>query len=81
MGKREFNWFYKTENIKKCKLTFSIILLVSVSLEFFIERHGHFKWETIFGNRAIFGFVACAGLIFLSKLLGLWLKKKEDYYE
>ena len=81
MGKKEFDWFYRTENIRKCKIVFGIVLLVSVLLEFFIERHGHFRWEMILGNRAIFGFFACAGLIFFSKLIGLWLKKKEDYYE
>jgi len=81
MRKKEFDWFYKQENIRKSKIIFGVVLLIFVLLEFFIERHVDFKWEMIIGNRAVFGFVACAALVFFSKLLGLWLKKKEGYYE
>ena len=61
----------------------------SVLLEFLAHRHVHFKnvdsdfasatnW---FGFYVALGFVACSGAILLAKGLGLFLKKKEDFYD
>jgi hypothetical protein len=61
----------------------------SVLLEFLVHRHEHFtKTESAFGSATngfgfyvALGFVACSGAILLAKGLGLFLKKKEDFYD
>jgi hypothetical protein len=61
----------------------------SVLLEFLVHRHEHFtKTEYAFGSATngfgfyvALGFVACSGAILLAKGLGLFLKKKEDFYD
>jgi hypothetical protein len=54
---------------------------LSVGAEFFIHKQPHFAAEKFFGFFAILGFVACAGLIFIAKGLGLFLKAGVDYYD
>jgi len=54
---------------------------LTVGLEFFFERRPHFDIDGFFGFSAVLGFVACALLILLAKLLGFALKRKENYYD
>ena len=45
------------------------------------EGHGYW-WNRIPGFWAVFGFVGCVAIIFVSKAIGkLWLQKGEDYYD
>lgn len=80
--KKEFDWFDKPENIKKLKISCIIILIISVLAEFLVHKHIQHVWDKIPGINALFGFIACAILIIVSKLIGkYWLKKDEDYYD
>jgi len=66
----------------KVKWTFVVVLAVVVCLEFFIERSNkEFGVEVIVFFEVFFGFVSCALIIFVSKFLGLFLKRSEDYYD
>jgi hypothetical protein len=56
------------------------VLAVSLAAEIFLPRDGHFGVDGVFGFGAWFGFAACAGLIVLSKLLGIFLKRPDGYY-
>ncbi len=79
--KKEIDFFDKPENIKMMRRIFHSCLVVLVLLDLFISKHPHFFWENIPGFDAVFGFVACALIILVSKSLGILLKKKEDYYD
>jgi len=81
--KREFDWFDKSDNLKKLRIFSYIILAISVLAEFLIPNHVvHHPWDKIPGIYALFGFATCAVMIVISKLLGqYWLKKSEDYYD
>jgi hypothetical protein len=60
------------------------ILVVIVIADFLVERHqGHNFWDTIPGWGAIFGFISCTLIIFVSKFIGKkgGIMKKEDYYD
>ena len=75
------HWILKKENIKKLWI-FSIILLTFlVLIQIILPIKGHFAVEGWIGFGAWFGFIACVLMIFFSKLLGLIVKKPEDYYE
>ena len=74
------HWILKKENIKKLWVC-SIVLLVSLVLvQLFFPIKGHFEVESWIGFGAWFGFIACILMIFFSKVLGLVVKKSEDYY-
>ena len=46
-----------------------------------VELDESFGIEDSFGFFAWYGFVSCVGMIVFAKLLGLFLKRPEDYYE
>ena len=49
--------FLKQQNIKKLKIFCSIILILSVVVEFFIHTHVKHIWDKIPGINALFGFI------------------------
>ena len=59
---------------------FLVVLALSMAAQLFIEAHPHFAFESLFGFNAIYGFLACAALILVAKGLGVFLKRRDDYY-
>ena len=59
---------------------FLAVLAATVAAGVFIEPHPHFAFEKLFGFYALYGFLACAALILAAKALGLFLKRRDDYY-
>jgi hypothetical protein len=79
--KKEFDWFDKPENKRTlwiCLYAFCGLLVIP---DFFTHRHVHFGYDGFLGFYALLGFVSCAALILFSKLVALFLKAKEDYYD
>jgi hypothetical protein len=56
------------------------ILALSLGAQLLFELHPHFAIERLFGFNALYGFLACAALILIARGLGLFLKRKDDYY-
>ena len=78
---KEFDFFDKPENIKKLWIMLYVVCGLLVVPDFFTHRHPYFGFDGFFGFYALLGFVSCAVLILFSKLMGLLLKVKEDYYD
>ena len=58
-----------------------VSLAVTLIAEFFIPSgKGHFKIEEFPFFNAIFGFLSCLAIILVSKFLGFFFKRPEDYY-
>ena len=54
--------------------------------EFFLHHHPHFEESGFtldggFGFYAWYGFLTCAGMVALAKILGIFLKRKDTYYD
>ncbi len=63
-------------------LGFIIVLALTIVAEiFFPNSHGHFTFDEYISFHAIFGFIACVAIVFVSKFLGIFLKRKENYYQ
>lgn len=60
---------------------FIAVLTATVALQFFVATKPHFAVEEIFAFNAVYGFVACAALIVLAKGIGLFVKRKDTYYD
>jgi hypothetical protein len=41
----------------------------------------HFAIEQLFGFHALYGFLSCAALIVVARLIGLLIKRDERYYD
>jgi len=79
--KKELSFLDSLENKKKVGKYFYISLLILLIIDFFIPKHGHFPWETAPEFFAVYGFIGCASLVFIAKILRLIVKRKEDYYD
>jgi uncharacterized membrane protein len=59
-----------------------LALLVVLDMIFIPPGYGRFPWEGLGGFGALYGFVACAAIILVSKALGyVLLYRPEDYYD
>jgi len=65
---------------KKAWISFIIVLVVSLLLETIMTPHPYFEFDGFPGFYAIFGFISCVLIVLVSKFLGIFLKRKEDYY-
>jgi hypothetical protein len=80
--RREWDWFDQPHNLRRLRIGFYVVLILLVLPDLFIHKHTLFSsvegWP---GFYALFGFIACVAIILISKLLGYWLKRPEDYYD
>lgn len=67
--------------IRRLWAAFLAVLALTVAAEFFIDPHPHFDIERLFAFNAVYGFLACGGLILVAKAIGLALKRRDDYYD
>ena len=77
--------YFDQESTKKMlwKILWGLCILF-VLLEIPLHRHGHFgdkSIDGIFAFYALLGFLSCFLCILVAKLLGVFLKVKEDYYD
>lgn len=67
--------------VRTLVVIFTVLLALLVAAEFLVQTHARFGIDGSFGFHAWFGGVACAGIIAVSRLLGLFLKRKDTYYD
>ncbi|MBF0113024.1 MAG: hypothetical protein HQK74_09865 [Desulfamplus sp.] len=81
VSENKTNLFDNPKNVKRLLTVFFTSLLILFMIDFFIHKHGHFEWENWPGFYAVFGFVACVIVIFTAKLLRVFSKRDERYYD
>jgi len=74
-------WLARPENVRLLWRGFIAVLAVTVLLQLVVPVHGHFGVDGSFGFFAWYGFIACAVMILGSKLVGVFLKRKDTYYD
>lgn len=80
------HWLYRKENLPKLWVIQIVILVLAVLPELFVHRHAHFdegvfSLDTSFGFFAWYGFLTCAVMVAGAKILGIFLKRKDSYYD
>ena len=76
-------WLDKPGNVRKILyLLYGVwALLVLADFAHYRQQEPHFPIEGWFGFFGIFGLLACGGLVLASKILRVFLKREEDYYD
>ncbi|MDT8448674.1 MAG: hypothetical protein RQ847_00735 [Wenzhouxiangellaceae bacterium] len=74
-------WLDEPRNVDRVVHTLYAICAVTVLLDFVVQRHETLDFAHWFGFYAWYGFVACTGLVLAAKLLRVFVKRPEDYYE
>lgn len=75
-------WLVRPATIRGIWIVSIAFLVLLVVLDFFIAKKGvYFDIQKGIGFAAWYGFGICAGLVFVSKLLGKVLKVRDDFYD
>lgn len=75
------HWLVRPKTIKLLWLISSVVLALTVLAQLIISIKGYFGVDGWFGFGAAFGFLSCLAMVLVSKFLGLFLKREEDYYK
>lgn len=81
MSEENKRWLLRSENIRTLWIIFIAILIMTLVAGLFVHQHESFGIEDSFGFFAWYGFITCVGMVIFAKLLGLVLKRPEDYYD
>jgi hypothetical protein len=75
------HWLARPPMIRRLWLIFIAVLVLTVLAEIAIERHPAIGFDGFFGFNAWFGFGACVAMVLLARLLGMALKRRDDFYD
>jgi hypothetical protein len=78
--KHDPHWLDEPRNVKRLWRGFLVVLALTVLAQLVVHLHPQFEIESVFGFYAWFGFLACAAMIVVAKLLALLLKRSDTYY-
>jgi len=74
------HWLARPGTIRRLWIGFIVVLALTVLAGPFVSHHAYFVVDGTFGFAAWFGFLACIGLILFAKVIGIFLKRPDDYY-
>jgi len=75
------HWLVRPSTIRKLWWVFGLVLAATVAAQFFIHVHGYFAVDEWPGFNAAYGFLSCVAMVLIARLLGLFLKRPDDYYD
>ena len=75
------HWLVRPETIRRLWLVFALILAATVVAGGFVHGHAYFALDGTFGFNAWYGFVTCVAMIVFAKVLGIFLKRTDAYYD
>ena len=73
-------WLTRPGTIRILWIVFVAVLAVTVAAELFVHLHPRFRLERWFGFHAAWGFLSCVGMVLFANLLGVFLRRPDDYY-
>jgi hypothetical protein len=75
------HWLTRPSTIKLLWIVFVFVLALTVIAGVWLTEEPHFEIELLFAFNAAYGFVVCAAMILVAKVLGVLLKRRDTYYE
>jgi hypothetical protein len=74
------HWLVRPSTIRRLWIGGGLALAATVLAQLVIPVKGYFGIDGWFGFAAVFGFLSCVAMVLFAKLLGVLLKRPEDYY-
>jgi len=81
VSQQQKHWLVRPENIRLLWRVFIGILVIVALGDFLIHPHPYFGIDGTFGFNSWYGFGTCVAMVVFSKGLGLFLKRKDTYYD
>ena len=75
------HWLVRPATIRWIWRVSIAVLALTVLLQLVIKVKGYFGVDGWLGFGAAFGFLSCLAMVLVAKVLGIVLKRDEDYYE
>lgn len=80
------HWLYRKKSLPILWGIQIAILILALVPDFFMHHHPHFENQGIhidasWGFFAWYGFLTCAAMVVGAKILGIFLKRKDTYYD
>jgi len=75
------HWLVRPENIRKLWVLLIIVLAVVALLDFAIHPHAAFGLDGTTFFYSWYGFATCVGMVVFAKLMGIFLKREDTYYD
>lgn len=76
----QLHWLQRPTTIRKLWIGFIVVLALVVLAQTVIYIKGYFVVDGWFGFGAVYGFGCCLLMVLVAKLLGVVLKRPQDYY-
>ena len=74
-------WLDNPRNVDKIVWALVAVCIALFLADFFYHKHVHFGFEHWFGFYALYGFIMCVALVVAAKMMRVFLKRDEDYYD
>lgn len=74
-------WLSRPRTIRLLWVVFAVVLGLTVLAQIFVPLYAHFGVDGWFAFNAVYGFASCVAMVLFAKLLGVILKRPDDYYE
>lgn len=78
---RNLHWLVRPATIRFLWFGGCAILAVLVLADFLVRGHPYFGLDGTFGFYAWYGFATCGAMVILAKGLGVFLKRRDTYYD
>lgn len=75
------HWLVRTQTVRWLWYGGLVLLTLVVLADFFVQAHPSFQIDGSFGFYAWFGLATCVAMVLFAKALGLFLKRKDSYYD
>lgn len=79
--KKEITLFDKRRNVNRLLAAFYSLCFILLIVDLFVGKHPDFPWEGYPNFYAVYGFLCCVMLIFAAKILRIFIKRDENYYD
>lgn len=81
MSAHDDHWLTRPATIRWLWIIGCGVLAVTVLLQVVISIKGYFGVDGWFGFGALFGFFSCVAMVLVAKLVGVLLKRPDNYYD
>lgn len=75
------HWLVRPATIRLLWIVFLGVLAATVAAGAFVHGHTYFGIDGTFGFYAWYGFFTCLLMVVGAKILGIFLKRKDTYYD
>ena len=80
-GPEEKHWLVRPNIVSLLRRSSLVVLALLVIADFFVHGHPYFRIDGTFGFHAWFGLVTCVAMVLVAKVLGVFLKREDTYYD